>query len=421
MQTYDDKLLKRGRMLYIFYAAVEYLIALAVSGSFLAKLTTEIGMSDGLTGVISAVATLGGLFQLISMFIRKSRVKKLTIALTAANQLLFILLYVIPRLAMGQKISTGLFALVIVMAYLLMNIAAPKKTSWMMTLVDDRKRGVFTAYKEMFSLVMGMGFSFGMGALFDWLEGMGKLQTAFGLMAAVMAVCMLLCVLCMVFMVEKPLPEAAARKPIGQTVKELLKNRRLRSVAVLYIVYFIIVNASTPFFGTYQLNELGFSLKLISVFGILSSVARIVVSPLWGRYADRVSFAAMLEKSYLALGAAFLFAALASPSNGTVMFALYYLFNGVASGGINSGMFNLVFDCARPEERADALAVCQTISGLTGFLATLGFSAVVTLLQQGGNQLFGMTVYAQQALSAVSFAATLAAIAYIRFRVKRNG
>jgi len=232
---------------------------------------------------------------------------------------------------------------------------------------------------------------------------------------------MLLCVLCMVFMVEKPLPEAAARKPIGQTVKELLKNRRLRSVAVLYIVYFIIVNASTPFFGTYQLNELGFSLKLISVFGILSSVARIVVSPLWGRYADRVSFAAMLEKSYLALGAAFLFAALASPSNGTVMFALYYLFNGVASGGINSGMFNLVFDCARPEERADALAVCQTISGLTGFLATLGFSAVVTLLQQGGNQLFGMTVYAQQALSAVSFAATLAAIAYIRFRVKRNG
>ena len=196
-QAYDEKVLKRGRMLYILYAAVEYLIALAVSGSFLAKLTTEIGMSDGLTGVISAVATLGGLFQLLSMFIRRSRVKKLTIALTAANQLLFVFLYLIPRLAMGQKVSTSLFALVIVMAYLLMNVATPKKTSWMMTLVDDRKRGVFTAYKEMFSLVMGMGFSFGMGALFDHLEGAGRLQTAFGLMGAVMVVCMLLCVLCM--------------------------------------------------------------------------------------------------------------------------------------------------------------------------------------------------------------------------------
>ena len=57
----EEKLLKRSRLLYIFYAAVEYLIALAVGGSFLAKLTTEIGMSDGMTGVISAVGTLGGL------------------------------------------------------------------------------------------------------------------------------------------------------------------------------------------------------------------------------------------------------------------------------------------------------------------------------------------------------------------------
>ena len=154
------------------------------------------------------------------------------------------------------------------------------------------------------------------------------------------------------------------------------------------------------------------------MFGILASIARIIVSPLWGRYADSQSFAAMLEKAYLALGAAFLCAALANPSNGKVLFALYYVFNGVASGGINSGMLNLVLDCAKPEERADALAVCQTISGLTGFAATLLFSAVVTALQNGGNQLFGFTVYAQQALSAVSLVATLGMIAYIRCRVK---
>ena len=175
MNTYDEKRLKQSRLLYIFHAAVEYLIALAVMGSFLAKLTTEIGMSDGMTGVISAVGTLGGLFQLISMFIHKSRVKKLVIALTVSNQLLFISLYLIPRLALGQQVSGVLFTLSIVMANLLINAAAPKKSTWMMNLVDDRKRGVFSAYKEMFSLVMGMAFSFGMGALFDWLEGMGRL------------------------------------------------------------------------------------------------------------------------------------------------------------------------------------------------------------------------------------------------------
>lgn len=419
MHTYDEKDLKRSRLLYIFFAAVEYLIALSVMGSFLAKLTTEIGMSDGMTGVISAVGTLGGLFQLISMFIHKSRVKKLVIALTVSNQLLFISLYLIPRLALGQQVSGVLFTMSIVMANLLINVSAPKKSTWMMSLVDDRRRGVFSAYKEMFSLVMGMAFSFGMGALFDWLEGMGRLYTAFGIMACVMTVCMLLCVLCEVLMVENPLP-VVARKPILQTVKELLQNKRLRSVVLLYLLYFLINNSAIPFFATYQLNELGFSLTLISGFGILSSVARLIVSPYWGKLADRFSFADMLEKCFLVMGAGFLFTALAAPSNGKVMFALYYIFHGIAMGGVNSGMFNLVFDCAKPEERADSLAVCQSISGLCGFLITLVFSSVVTAMQQGGNQLFGMTVYAQQVLSGVSLLATLGAVAYVHFRVKKN-
>ena len=419
MHTYDEKDLKRSRLLYIFFAAAEYLIALSVMGSFLAKLTAEIGMSDGMTGVISAVGTLGGLFQLISMFVHKSRVKKLVIALTVSNQLLFISLYLIPRLAMGQQVSGVLFTLSIVMANLLINVSAPKKSTWMMSLVDDRKRGVFSAYKEMFSLVMGMAFSFGMGALFDWLEGMGRLYTAFGIMACIMTVCMLLCVLCEVLMVEKPLP-AVERKPILQTVKGLLENKQLRSVVLLYLLYFLINNSAIPFFATYQLNELGFSLTLISSFGILSSVARLIVSPYWGKLADRLSFAAMLEKCFLVMGAGFLFTALAAPSNGKIMFALYYIFHGIAMGGVNSGMFNLVFDCAKPEERADSLAVCQSISGLCGFLITLVFSSVVTAMQQGGNQLFGMTVYAQQVLSVVSLLATLGAVAYVHFRVKKN-
>ena len=417
--VYEEKQLKQSRMFYILYAAVEYLIALAVSGSFLAKLTTEIGMSDGMTGVISAVGTLGGLFQLISMFIHKSRVKRMVLVLTAANQLLFISLYLIPQLALGQQVSGVLFTLSIVMANLLINAAAPKKSTWMMSLVDDRRRGVFSAYKEMFSLALGMAFSFGMGALFDWLEGMGRLYTAFGIMACVMIVCMLLSVMCQVVMVEKPLP-VVERKPILQIVQGILRNKRLRSVVLLYLLYFLINNSAIPFFATYQLNELGFSLTLISSFGILSSVARLIVSPYWGRLADRLSFAAMLEKCFLVLGGAFLFAALAVPSNGKIMFALYYIFHGIAMGGVNSGMFNLVFDCAVPEERADALAVCQSISGLSGFLITLVFSTVVTALQQGGNQLFGMTVYAQQALSVVSLLVTLGAVAYVHFHVQKS-
>ncbi len=420
MQNYDDKRLKTSRLLYVFFCAVEYLIALAVSGSFLAKLTTEIGMSDGMTGIVSAVATLGGLFQLISMFVRSSKVKRFAVVTTAANQLLFIGLYLIPRLALGQKVSGILFTLTIVMAYLLLNVAAPKKTSWMMSLVDDRKRGVFTAYKEMFSLAMGMAFSFGMGALFDWLEGMGRLQTAFGLMTAVMAACMLLSILCIAFMAGTPASAPKEQKPLLQTIRGLMRIKKLRACLLLYVLYYFIHNASVPFYGTYQLNELGFSLTLISGFAILSSVSRILVSTYWGRLADRISFSAMLEKCFLVYGAAFLFAALANPSNGMVMFALYYICNGIAMGGLNSGLFNLVFESVGQEERADALAICQSVSGLSGFAITLLFSAVVTALQQGGNRLFGLTVYAQQILSLFSALGAIGSVAFIRRFIQKK-
>ena len=127
----------------------------------------------------------------------------------------------------------------------------------------------------------------------------------------------------------------------------------------------------------------------------------------------------MLEMCFRVMGAGLLFTALAAPGNGKVMFALYYIFHGIAMGGVNSGMFNLVFDCAKAEERADSLAMCQSVSGLCGFLITLVFSTVVTAMQQNGNQLFGITVYAQQLLSAVSLMATLAAAAYVHLKVKK--
>lgn len=411
--------MKTSRLLYIFQAALEYLISLAVTSSFLAKITSELGMSDSLIGIVSAITSLGGMFQILSMLLRHTRAKKFVVTLSVLNQLLFIFLYFIPRLALGQKMSTVLFVATILSAYLLYNIAGPAKNSWLMGLVPDNRRGVFTAYKEMFSLLMGMAFSFGMGALFDWLEGMGKLQTAFGVMSAVMVVCMLLATLCLVFIQEQP-TQMVRRKPFFQTLRQVLGNRKLAAVAVLYIIYFVLCNASTPFYGTYQLNELGFSLTLISGLGIVSSLARMLVSTYWGRYADRYSFNKMVQRCLLLLGASHLCAALATPANGVVMFGLYYVLHGIAMGGVNSAMFNLVFDYAPQEMRADALAICQTVAGATGFLATLLFSAVVSAIQQNGNQVLGMTVYAQQLLSLVSVLCALGAIGFIQVFLRKK-
>ena len=100
------------------------------------------------------------------------------------------------------------------------------------------------------------------------------------------------------------------------------------------------------------------------------------------------------------------------------MFVIYYVCYGIALGGINSALINLVFDYVAPDKRADSLAICQATSGLVGFLATLLVSPLFYTVQKAGNRLFGVTVYAQQIVSAGSVVVVLGAILFVRVALR---
>lgn len=146
--------------MYILEASFEYLISILVTGSFLATVTKSLGTSDRLTGILSSVISLGCLFQLLSIAVRKTRVKRFVVFGSVINQLLFMLLYVIPLTGMIEQFKIILFTVFIISAYLIYNLVHPKKINWLMSLIDNRQRGRFTANKEIVSLIMGMAFSF---------------------------------------------------------------------------------------------------------------------------------------------------------------------------------------------------------------------------------------------------------------------
>ena len=84
------------------------------------------------------------------------------------------------------------------------------------------------------------------------------------------------------------------------------------------------------------------------------------MSILWGRYADKTSFANMLEKCSIILGLGVICATLATPGNGKIMFSLYY-----------------------------------------------------------GLSIFGFKIYAQQAVSAISLLFIVIMILYTKFVIKK--
>lgn len=404
---------EKNRLMYILEASFEYLISILVTGSFLATVTKSLGTSDSLTGILSSVISLGCLFQLLSIAIRKTKVKRIVVFGSVINQLLFMLLYVIPLTGMTKQFKIILFTVFIISAYLIYNLVHPKKINWLMSLIDDKQRGRFTANKEIVSLIMGMAFSFFMGALIDRLSENGCRRTAFVISAVTIFILSLLHTLTLLFTGENTERQEKSQN-LKTAVNELFKNKGVLKVTAVFVLYNISNYASVPFYGTYQINELGLSLKTVSLLVMLGNLSRIAISGFWGRYADKKSFAAMMEKCLLFLGVAQICAFFAVPKNGVLMFSFYYLFYGAAMGGINSALINLIFDYVDIDKRSDSLAVTQAVSGIVGFLTTLLLSPLVAKIQSNADSVLGINLYAQQFCTLISIIFTLVLIFYIR-------
>ena len=400
--------------MYIIEAALEYFISILVAGSYLATLTSELGISDGLTGVISSFISLGCLFQLLSVFLKRPRVKGIVIGLSVLNQLLFLLLYLIPLAGGGKQIKIAVFMIAIFLAYLIYNSVHPLKINWLMSLCEDKKRGVFTSQKEIVSLLSGMIFSFATGTMIDHYKAAGKIETAFILCGVTVFVLMILHTLTMLFSVELPVESDGTEKknPIREMLGTL-QDKTVVKVTILFVIWHLATSSATPFYGTYLIKELGFSLQFVSILTIIYSLVRASVSTFWGKFADKNSFASMVRLCLLIAGLGFLVNVFTVPANGAVFYTIYYALSAVAMGGINSALTNLVFDYVAPATRSNALALSQAVSGVAGFVTTLVVSGLVTYIQDSGNTLFGMSVYAQQVVSAIAFVFTMAAVVYV--------
>ena len=412
---------KTSRGLYIIEAALEYFVSLLVTGAFLAKVSTHLGISDGLTGVISAFVSLGCSFQLLSFFIpRKNGVKRMVVTASVINELLFAFIYITPFVPLSSGAKTVLFVGCMLTANVIHQVFNSPKIGWYMSLVDDHKRGVFTANKEIISLIGGMTFTTVMGNVMDRFEAMGNLRGGFIVCAITLFVLMVGHTLTFLFSKEKPQEQPREKVAVLPKIRTLSKNPLYVKAVAVGVLWNVATHCATPFYATYQINELDFSLGFVAVLGIISSLVRAVFSRGMGRFADRHSFAHMMFLCMLIMTGAFLAATFTVPANGKVFFILYSVLAAIANAGINSALINLVFDYAPYELRSEALALQRTVYGLGGFFAALAISPLIAVIQSGGNRFFGLSVYAQQVTSAIATVLTLAVAAFLYFGIMRR-
>ena len=415
----DGRDYRNSRIFYCIEAALEYFIAIMVGETYLAKIAGELGASDALTGVLYAFVSLGSAFQIFAILLaNKTPVKRWVTPLHIMNQLFFTLVYAVPLFNFSQNVKIVLFVAFLLLGQILTNVANPAKINWFMSLVDDHKRGQFTAKKEILSLIGGMIFSFIMGNMIDRCEANGNLKLAF-LIAMITVFClMVLHTLTLLLSKEKPVEKRTEN--IRENFKKLIRNKPLFRVIGVSAFWYIANYMTVPFYGSYRINELGFSMTFCSVLAMIYSIVRSCVSTPMGRLADRRGFANMLSVCFAIQGIAFLINVFTVPANGYFFYTAFFILNAVAMAGINSAQINLIYDYVDVEMRTSALALSHGISGVIGFLVTLIISPLVSHIQNQGNMFFGIHVYAQQLLSFFGVVMMVLILLYIRFVLKGN-
>ena len=380
---------KTSRILYILEATFEYFISMLVMGAYLAKITSSIGISDTLTGILTSFVSLGCGFQIIAIFLANKRpVKRWVTILHSINQLAFALIYLVPFIKLTKVAKIVLFIAFLLIGHIINNVVNSSKINWFMSLVDDNKRGCFTANKEMVSLIGGMVFSFAMGAIIDHFEAIGNQNGVFIVCGLSVFGLMLLHSATLILSKEKPVEE---KEKISnkQLLCELIKDKNLFKVILISVLWNVVNYSSTPFYGSYQIKELGFTMTFVSILSAAYAVVRTVFSKPMGKFADKYSFAKMLNICFIIMLVGFGLNMFTVPENGKILYTIYYMLNAVAMAGINSATINLIYDYVDKEKRIGALALKSTLAGFAGFFTTLLVSPLVSYIQENGNSFLG--------------------------------
>ncbi len=414
---------KISRVMYIIEALLEYFIALGIGADYLATLALEIGMSDALIGIIEAFVSLGATFRIFAVLLaNKTPVKVWVTIMHVISQIFFAIIWFVPLFKVSQTLKTVLLISFLLIAYVLHNLIYPAKTNMYMECVDDHKRGDFTAVKEMVSLAGAMVFTNAYGNVIQILTDNGKKELAFVLCGVMLLVFMFGHTLTLVFVKEKV--EVERKKvDVKQTFKHILEDKKVFLVMLVTVFYNIVNYSSTPFFASYRMKELEFSLSFVPIVTAIASIVRMCCSKPMGKIADKFSFSTMLTVCFSIFGLAYVVMMFTVPSNGKVMYIVYAVVHAIASAGITSGMLNLIYDYVDHDNRTAALAINGAMGGIAGFLASLAVSPLITFIQGNGNKFLGMNVYAQQVLAFWGVIGTLGMIAYNVFvvsKLKRN-
>jgi Na+/melibiose symporter-like transporter len=239
--------------------------------------------------------------------------------------------------------------------------------------------------------------------------------------AIVMLVVAMMDFICLCLMKNRePVPaEEQTSVPFGKILKSIFASRGFRSVVIAYVLWTVANYTISGFMGTYKTKDLLLTVGTVQLINIVGCLARALVSRPFGRYTDKRSYSAGLKLGLCIVTLSFVANIFTTPSLWW-MVIVHTLLHNVAMAGIGQNFNNIMFSYVEESYFVEATAIKNSIGGLCGFLASLVAGEILSAIQENGNMLFGMPMYAQQLLSVLAAVIALGSILYIHFVLQKQ-
>jgi Na+/melibiose symporter-like transporter len=202
--------------------------------------------------------------------------------------------------------------------------------------------------------------------------------------------------------------------PPSEIIKGTLGNKNFRSVVVLTILWDVARYFTVGFLGVFKNNDLMMSALLVQIINVSANFLRLLVSKPMGRYSDKHSFSKGFDLG-LVFAAIACFANIFTTKSTWFFIIIYTVFYNCSLSGTYANSFNMVYNYVDSKYIVHAMAIKNCIGGVLGFLASIVGGNLLSFIQSNGNTLFGIHMYGQQALSAISFVIIVVAILFVKF------
>lgn len=413
----------RSRRAYCFECTFEYFVALLVTDAFLAKLLTSIGMSDAYTGIISSLIVFARLFQLLSLLVvqKIGNTKRFVVLFHTGGQLFFMLLYLVPFFNIEHEYKTTLAVICILAAYFGNYFVCVIIYDWGNSYVDPRHRAIFSANKEIISLILGIIVTLTVGYVMDYFEkhnnlDYGYIFAAIGIL--IFCICDFICIMLIKNRI-KPRQSTKNTEPVHTVMKKLFSNRLFWSILLLDILYNTAQYTTIGFLGTYRIKELAFSVGTIQLINIFGNIARIALSRPFGRFSDKYTFAKGIQLGFMLAAASFLTITFTTPQT-RYLIIIYTFLQCICQAAISQNMNNITYSYIPIEYYVQATAIKNSVGGMCGFVASIFASRLLEHIQSEGNILFGIHIYGQQVLSFISLLLISCAVLLTHFVIGKQ-